>query len=431
MNRSNVIGPSRAISARIRSTSTGSPSVGNGGGSASGRRPASIGSIAVRLPPAIRRTPGPTSEWPPSRTGIEAARPPTPSRPPARGRPRRPRRAGPTRTAHRGRATSPRPARSRSASSTRLSTSAASPSSASRAPSASGPSRSRTMPRIDRGGGPRSWAERAASRSGAWASGLEARSPRSSTRARTRQRAFRFEPADVARRSGRPRRAPRAGPRGRAGSHGTGRGSGQRRLRARPDHGVGQGSDRPAPAAAVRHEDHVERRIEVHRQPPARTQVRDQSDPADLREPAGQGVVGREVRRHVREPGRGRGGQRHDVRREAVVGQRPAVVGAGRGRTNARGRRPSPAGWPPIPAGPARGPGRSSSRVHGGAPRTGDRRDRRPRSGPLPPRRARTRPDVPRRGGSARRPAPARVGRLPARASGWRMMTSTAPTGRV
>ena len=87
MNRSNVSGPSRSIAARMRSTSRGSPSVGNGGGSASGRRPASNGSIAIRSRRRsggrrVRRASG-RPAGPGSRRWL-----PTPSRPPARGRPR-------------------------------------------------------------------------------------------------------------------------------------------------------------------------------------------------------------------------------------------------------------------------------------------------------------------------------------------------------
>ena len=116
--------------------------------------------------------------------GSGPRRPPQ-SGPTARGPGRTPGRAGRTRNRDSAGGQRASSAPSRSAISTRLSTMAPSPSSASRAPSASGPSRSRTIPRTDRGARSRTAAGRPV------ASRLEARSPRSSTRTRTRQRARR------------------------------------------------------------------------------------------------------------------------------------------------------------------------------------------------------------------------------------------------
>ena len=74
MNRANVIGPSRAISSWMRATRPSSCPTASRSGTGSRRRP---GVTSMAPAPASRRrtsrTPGPTSVWPPSRTGIGAA----------------------------------------------------------------------------------------------------------------------------------------------------------------------------------------------------------------------------------------------------------------------------------------------------------------------------------------------------------------------
>ena len=124
-------------------------------------------------------------------------RPPRPSARPATDRPPRRRRAdrrhSATRAAGQPASSTPR----RSASRTRLSTSAASPSSARRAPSASGPSRSRSMPSTDRGGGPPAAPDRVRVAAPSGEPGADARSPRSSIRARTSTAGVPLQPADA------------------------------------------------------------------------------------------------------------------------------------------------------------------------------------------------------------------------------------------
>ena len=176
MKRANVIGPAASISARIRAarasfSPTSSRSIGG-----SRRRPAlrSIGSFASR-----RRRPGPTSVCPPSATGIRAAAADAVS---SRSHGSATRsgssRSDAKRSSAVGQSRSSTP--NRWARSTRVSTTAASPSRSRWLPRDAGPSRSRSRPSTDAGPRPDP------ARSPAWARTLAARMPRSSTSARTR-----------------------------------------------------------------------------------------------------------------------------------------------------------------------------------------------------------------------------------------------------
>ena len=316
--------------------------------SAPRRRP-----IAPR--PSSRRTPGPTSVCPPSRIGIGRLprRPPSGSAATGRRSGRASSRSEANRSSAAGQAASSAP--SRWASSTRVSTIAASPSRARIPPSASGPSRSRSIPSSEAG---RRWMRR------------RARSPASSGHAP----AARSPAAHV------PRRSPGSGPGRDAPAR---RASPPRpdRRRAAPPGGPSpppgprpgdpRSGRRSTSAGAPRRpeQDQLERSVDVERQPPPAAQVGDR-EAGDLREPARQRVVAGQVR-DVRE--RLRAGDRHDVGRVAVVGEGRRAVGAG-GRHQVRDSRArSRAGSRRIPGRPAR-PGDRHGRAPGAGPRTVYRR---------------------------------------------------------
>ena len=144
MNRAKVSGPDPAISARICSSRAGSPSVGSGSGG--GAAPEAGLERSIRV---IRRPPGGSRARRASghRAGSGSARPaPSWSARASHGSLRSSgrRRSEAKRSSAAGQRASSAP--SRWASRTRVSTSAPSPNSASRAPSAAGPSRSRIEP---------------------------------------------------------------------------------------------------------------------------------------------------------------------------------------------------------------------------------------------------------------------------------------------
>ena len=146
MNRANVIGPSRRISSRIRAARSSSWPTDPRSGGGTRRRPG----VSVHAPPMMRRTPGPTSVWPPSRIGIGAvAAEAVSSRSHGSAIRSDSSRSEANRSSGAGQAASSAP--SRWARRTRVSTMAASASRARWSPNEPGPSRSRSAPRMDAG----------------------------------------------------------------------------------------------------------------------------------------------------------------------------------------------------------------------------------------------------------------------------------------
>ena len=208
---------------------------------------------------------------------------------------------------------------------------AASASRASWSPNDPGPSRSRSAPRTDAGG---RWVrERSPA---AWASRLAARRPRSSTSARVRDAVWRSSHASVV---ADVRPATRSSARRSVATSWTA----TSRARTGPRSIV-------AGACVRTDQDHVERPVDVHAQPPSATQILD-GVAGHLGQPARKRVVARQVRdaRQVVDPGDG-----DRIGGVAVVGQGPRLA-----RTRPRSRmlagpEASRGVWTPSPGRPAR-----------------------------------------------------------------------------
>ena len=339
MNRANVIGPSRSISARIRATSASSWPTASRSGTGSRRRPG-VTSIAHRRggPSTTSRTPGPTSVWPPSRIGIGAAAADTvSSRSHGSATASASSRSEAKRSSADGQPASSAP--SRCASRTRLSTIAASAKRArcvAERPRAVAveeepEDRGRRRPGAATGGPPRSGRADRSPGPGATLPEGRAPRPRRGRAPRRGARASRASRQTFARRRAAPP-ADRSRPRGR------------RPVDLRPPRSPRR--RHVSSAGRQPEQDQVERTVEIEPEPPAPPQV---IDPVagDLLEPAWQRVVAGQIR------------DRRAASRPARSPRRPPSSGCWRAPPGRRRRRPrrTLGGRPPSPAGsrPSRG----------------------------------------------------------------------------
>ena len=154
MNRANVIGPSRAISAWIRATrSASSPTASRSGCGVAPQARRGVHHVRPPgRPPMTSRTPGPTSVWPPSRIGIGAAAADVVSSAQPRIGDRARRAAGPMRSGPRRRASGSRRRRAGGRGAPGCRRSPRRDSCARWLPSDPGPSRSISAPRTEAGG---------------------------------------------------------------------------------------------------------------------------------------------------------------------------------------------------------------------------------------------------------------------------------------
>ena len=316
MNRANVIGPSAAISARRRSTSSSSSPTASGSGSGIADEAGHDGGrrcVGHRRPLSAYRTPGPTRLWPPRRIGTSAAAADAVR---SRSHGSRTRSARSRSLANRSsggghpRSSAPR----RWARSTRVSMRAPSASARRAGPATPGPSRSSSSPE-DAAGRP---AVRAAERR----PDAAVRRPALLDQRPRPRPGVRLEPAQVG--GGRPTGDEQLGPgiggkrpEPRAAASRTGRCIGRRR-------GPAGGARRGTPSSSSRSSG--ESRSIASRRRARRSRT---GHAGDLREPAGQRVVGRQV---------GQVPQRVAARRRSRG--RPPMRGGSRARPAPRPRRP-------------------------------------------------------------------------------------------